>query len=131
MKRTPLEIERKYLIQAPERALLDALASRRDYIRQTYLTPAQPGTTERVRLRGCGEGAEYTHTVKRRLTDYSREEREEQISPREYRALLERADPALRTLEKTRLTARLGALSPEKMALVEQALALAVGGTKP
>lgn len=102
MRRTPLEIERKYLIQAPERALLDALASRRDYIRQTYLTPAQPGTTERVRLRGCGEGAEYTHTVKLRLTDYTREEREEQISPREYRALLERADPALRTLEKTR-----------------------------
>ena len=36
----------------------------------------------------------------------------------------------VRTLEKTRLTARLGALSPEKMALVEQALALAVGGTQ-
>jgi CYTH domain-containing protein len=102
MNDTPLEIERKYLILAPERAMLDALASRRDYIRQTYLTPAEPGTTERVRLRGCGAGAEYTHTVKRRLTDCSREEREEEISPREYRALLERADPALRTLEKTR-----------------------------
>ena len=33
----------------------------------------------------------------------------------------------VRTLEKTRLTGRLGAISPEKMALVEQALALAVG----
>ena len=33
----------------------------------------------------------------------------------------------VRTLEKARLTKRLGALSPEKMALVEKALAAAVG----
>lgn len=33
----------------------------------------------------------------------------------------------VRTLEKTRLTQRLGALNGEKMALVERALALAVG----
>ena len=97
-----LEIERKYLIRMPSRALLDRLCVRRDYIRQTYLLPAEPGTTERVRLRGCGETAEYTHTVKRRLTDRSREEREESVGPREYRALLGRADPALRTIEKTR-----------------------------
>ena len=51
------------------RALLDRLCTRRDYVRQTYLIPSEPGTTERVRLRGCGAGAEYTHTVKRRLTE--------------------------------------------------------------
>ena len=98
----PLEIERKFLIRAPERALLDSLAVRRDYIRRTYLGPEEKGTTGRVRLRGCGAEAEYTHTVKRRLTDTVREEREETVSPREYRSLLERADPALRTIEKTR-----------------------------
>ena len=99
---TPLEIERKYLIAMPDRALLDRLCTRRDYIRQTYLSPEEPGTTERLRLRGCGDRAEYTHTVKRRLTDMTREEYEHTVSPREYRALLERADPALRVIEKTR-----------------------------
>ena len=102
MNEVPLEIERKYLIRMPDRALLDRLASRRDYIRQTYLLPLEPGTTERVRLRGCGETAEYTHTVKRRRTDLTREEREERVSPRAYRALLAWADPALRVIEKTR-----------------------------
>ena len=102
MKEIPLEIERKYLIRMPDRLLLDRLADRRDYIRQTYLLPREAGTTERVRLRGCGEKAEYTHTVKRRLTALTREEREETVSPRTYRTLLDRADPALRVIEKTR-----------------------------
>ena len=102
MSEIPLEIERKYLIRMPDRALLDRLADRRDYIRQTYLLPGEKNTTERVRLRGCGERAEYTHTVKRRITDLTREEREEPVSPREYRSLLDRADPALRVIEKTR-----------------------------
>lgn len=102
MNDIPLEIERKYLIRMPDRLLLDRLADRRDYIRQTYLLPREAGTTERVRLRGCGEKAEYTHTVKRRLTALTREEREETVSPRIYRTLLDRADPALRVIEKTR-----------------------------
>ena len=113
MNETPLEIERKYLIRMPDRALLDRLAVRRDYIRQTYLIPEDPETTERVRLRGCGEEAEYTHTVKRRITDLTREEREETVSPRRYRALLDRADPALRVIEKTRWCIPLGDLTLE------------------
>ena len=113
MNEVPLEIERKYLIRMPDRALLDRLAVRRDYIRQTYLLPAEADTTERVRLRGCGEKAQYTHTVKRRITDLVREEREEPVSPREYRSLLERADPALRVVEKTRYCIPLGELTLE------------------
>lgn len=96
-----LEIERKYLIAPPERRLLDSLCSRRDYILQTYLL-AEEGTVERVRLRGCGSAAEYTHCVKRRRSDLTREESEETIDAAEYRELLRRADPALRPVEKTR-----------------------------
>ncbi len=99
---TPLEIERKYLIHMPDRALLDKLCTRRDYIRQTYLVPGEPGTTERLRLRGCGDRAEYTWTVKRRLTDLTRTEDETVIGPRDYRLLQVRADPTLRVIEKTR-----------------------------
>ncbi len=98
----PLEIERKYLIRLPEEGLLDAIASRRDWIEQTYLL-GEAGTTERVRSRRAPGGAPvYTHTVKRRLSALSREEREAEIGEAEYLALLRRADPALECIRKTR-----------------------------
>ena len=101
-KNLPLEIERKYLIRLPEEALLDALASRRDWIEQTYL-PGEAGVTERVRSRRAPGGEPvYTHTVKRRFTSLTREEREEEISGEEYRSLLRRADPSLQVIRKTR-----------------------------
>lgn len=97
-EKIPLEIERRYLICRPADELLLAHARRRDVIQQTYLRPAEPDTVERVRLRG---GA-YTHTLKRRVDDLTREEREESIPEEQYRALLERADPDLSPLWKTR-----------------------------
>ena len=101
-KPIPLEIERKYLIRLPDEGLLDSLADRRDWIEQTYLT-AEKGTTERVRARRSPGGqAQYTHTVKRRISALTREEREEEISREEYEALLRRADPALAVIQKTR-----------------------------
>ena len=98
----PLEIERKYLIRLPDEGLLDALAFRRDWIEQTYLT-GEAGVTERVRLRRApGAAPVYTHTVKRRLSAVTREEREEEIGREEYEALLKRADPTLQVIRKTR-----------------------------
>ncbi len=98
----PLEIERRYLIRLPEEGLLERLASRRDWIEQTYLA-GEEGTTERVRSRRApGEAPVYTHTVKRRRTALIREEAEEEIGEEEYFALLRRADPALRAIRKTR-----------------------------
>ncbi len=98
----PLEIERKYLIRMPDEGLLDSLAVRRDWIEQTYLT-AEAGTTERVRARRSPGGeAQYTHTVKKRRSALTREEREEEIGPDAYDALLRRADPTLSVIRKTR-----------------------------
>ncbi len=101
-KNIPLEIERKYLIRMPDEGTLDSLALGRDWIEQTYLL-AEEGTTERVRSRRSPGGSPvYTHTVKKRLSAVTREEREEEISREEYEALLRRADPALRVICKTR-----------------------------
>ena len=98
----PLEIERKYLIRMPDEGRLDSLALGRDWIEQTYLT-AESGTTERVRSRRSPGGTPvYTHTVKRRLSAVTREEREEEIGREEYEALLKRADPTLQVIRKTR-----------------------------
>ncbi len=109
----PLEIERKYLIRLPEEGVLDSLAYRRDWITQTYLT-AEPGVTERVRSRRSPGGeVRYYHTVKRRISDMTRQEQEEEISRETYEALLLRRDPLLRTIEKTRWCISLGALTLE------------------
>ena len=96
-----LEIERKYLIAPPERRQLDRLCTRRDLIRQTYLL-SEKDCVERVRLRGCGVSAEYTHCIKRRRSALCREESETRIDAAEYRRLLLRADPTLNPIEKTR-----------------------------
>ncbi len=98
----PLEIERKYLIRMPDEGLLDRLAGRRDWIEQTYLT-AEKGVSERVRSRRSPGGApEYTHTLKKRISALTREEREETIGGEEYAELLLRANPDLAVIQKTR-----------------------------
>ena len=101
-KAVPLEVERKYLIRLPDEGLLDALAFRRDWIEQTYLT-GEAGRTERVRLRRApGAAPVYTHTVKKRRSALVREEYEEEIGLETYADLLQRADPRLRVIRKTR-----------------------------
>ena len=98
----PLEIERKYLIRLPDEGLLDSLAVRRDWIEQTYLTAGE-GVTERVRARRSPGGeTQYTHTVKKRRSALTREEREDAIGEADYASLLRRADPALQQLHRAR-----------------------------
>ena len=94
-----LEIERRYLIRMPGTALLSRLPSSR--IEQVYILSPEGGR-ERIRRREHGGRAVCTHTVKQRLSELTRIEREEEISEERYSELLSRADPARRTILKTR-----------------------------
>ena len=82
----PLEIERKFLIEMPDRSLLDRCPVRWE-IWQTYL---------------LGETEQFFHTEKQRLTDRTCVEREREIDAREYEALLAQRDPARVTIHKMR-----------------------------
>lgn len=89
----PLEIERKLLIAYPDTSLLEKQEGVRIFeIEQTYLYNENEALTERVRMRREGEKTEYFHTVKRRISRLSAEERERTISKEEYLALLKRRD---------------------------------------
>ena len=93
------EIERKFLIAMPDQKLLAGAS--RSRIQQTYLL-GEEGTTERVRMREYPERTEYTHTTKRKINALRREELEETIDRTAYAALLRRADPERRPIEKQR-----------------------------
>lgn len=101
MNQNGYEIERKFLIRRPEEAWLEKNCQGSDIV-QTYLKGEAPGCNERVRRREGKNGVVYTHTRKRRLSDLRREEQEREISEAEYRALLQRADPARRIIRKRR-----------------------------
>ena len=93
------EIERKFLIRMPDQTLLETLPS--SEIEQIYILSPE-GTRERIRRRDFGDRVEYTHTAKRRISDFRRVEREEEISTERYHVLRQNADPERRTLEKRR-----------------------------
>lgn len=101
MNQNGYEIERKFLICRPEEAWLEKNCQGSDIV-QTYLKSEAAGRKERVRRREGKNGVVYTHTRKRRLSDLRREEQEREISEAEYRALLQRADPARRIIRKRR-----------------------------
>lgn len=101
MMDVPYEIERKFLIRYPDENVLSACSDRSDIV-QTYLVSPAPGVTERVRARKRGDSTQYTHTVKKRLTDIRREEYEDVIDENEYNELLKRADPSRNVIHKTR-----------------------------
>ncbi|MGN0982675.1 MAG: hypothetical protein ACI4O0_07280 [Candidatus Limivicinus sp.] len=101
MNQNGYEIERKYLIRRPAAAWLEENCEGSDII-QTYLKAEVSGHSDRVRRREGKSGVVYTHTVKRRISDLRREEQEREIDEAEYRALLQRADPERRVIEKRR-----------------------------
>lgn len=97
----PLEIERKYLIEYPDLALLDSLPNcRRTDIEQVYLL--SKGGMRRVRKRGEKGDYLYFYTEKRDIDGMSRMETERRITEEEYNALLKEADPARRPVIKNR-----------------------------
>ena len=89
----PLEIERKFLIRYPDLNWLQHCPEARcTEIVQTYLL-SRPGESRRVRSWTENGSTVYIRTFKQSLTDRTRIEREEQISPEEYDILLQKADP--------------------------------------
>ena len=105
------EIERKYRIAYPDvDALLAMAGAQCDEIAQTYLV-APAGVTSRVRRRVHADGScTYTHTIKLRRTLLMNQEDERELSEAEYLKLLESRNPALRTVEKRRITIPYGGL---------------------
>ena len=95
----PLEIERKFLIEMPGRAVLDRCPVRWE-MWQTYLL-APPGISARVRRR-VGETEQFFHTEKLRRTDRTCVEREREITRAEYETLLRQQDPDRVTIHKER-----------------------------
>ena len=94
-----LEIERKYLIRMPEESILASLP--RSEIEQIYIL-GDGGGRERVRRRVYADRTVYTHTAKKRLSEISRVEAEEEIGEEEFRAFLTKTDPSRRPIRKTR-----------------------------
>jgi CYTH domain-containing protein len=97
-----LEIERKFLIERPDEALLSGISGAVRYeIEQIYL-PGDDRITERIRMRKGAGGAEYYHTFKKQLSDLSRVEDEVLISEEEYDRLKNLAGANPMKIEKTR-----------------------------
>ena len=97
----PREIERKFLLRRCPTAEEMPVHFKEFLIEQTYL-PTLDGSEARVRRRSMEGSSIYTHTIKHPLLAGQRIEVEHQISSREYIALLEKADPARRTVRKHR-----------------------------
>lgn len=96
------EIERKYLIEYPDTAVLESAEGVRvKRIEQTYLLAAE-GETRRVRKMTEMGVTRYIETRKYRVSDLRATEEEKELSAAEYDALLALADPALHPIRKMR-----------------------------
>ena len=101
-EKTPLEIERKYLIRFPDLKRLEEKPNcEKIEIVQTYLQ-SKDDTEVRVRMRGKDGRYLFYRTEKRRITDTSRAEVERRITQEEYAVYLADADPLRRPVRKMR-----------------------------
>ena len=99
---TPLEVERAFLIEYPDVKWLESLKDcRRVEITQTYLL-SNPGEEVRVRQQGADGNYSYYETVKKPIDGMTRAEVERHLTQKEYLKRLQDADPAKRTIRKTR-----------------------------
>lgn len=82
----PLEIERKFLIEYPDTDYMLTLPCSKSFIEQSYLT----GKNGRFRLRKRGENGSwiYIKTVKRKISETVREEKETRLTKEEYENLM-------------------------------------------
>ena len=100
-EKTPLEIERKFLIRMPNKRTLRRESVRRIEITQIYLTPGEAGEVRRLRHSRWDGGEAWYFTEKLRLSDRTRIELpQEQVD--EIKAFKAQADSSLRVIEKVR-----------------------------
>lgn len=98
----PYEIERKFLIEHPDIALLEKQPNcQKVEIIQTYLR-SDENKEIRIRQRGAQGSYIYFKTVKKYVTPTTRVEMEERLSEKEYLKLLMEADTSMHQIRKTR-----------------------------
>lgn len=104
MAHLPLEIERKYLIDRPNEALLRAQSGCQIVaIEQVYLKKEEDGVSARVRRWEADGTVVYFLTEKRALSALTRVEHEREIPFDTYERLKrDKADPACTVIRKTR-----------------------------
>lgn len=98
----PLEIERKFLIEYPDIDFLDSISTcRKVSITQAYLHTPEEGIF-RIRKRGSGEDAVYIKTVKIKINDLKRIEKETYLTESEYTDYLNRKECITGIISKDR-----------------------------
>lgn len=98
----PIEIERKFLISMPNLEYINSVTKCvKSEIIQTYLC-GNENEEKRIRQRGVNGNYVYYYTVKTKITDLKRVEKEKKISKDEYLSLLMEADTKLKQIRKTR-----------------------------
>ncbi len=101
----PLEIERKWLIRYPDIAKMSKMDNYNySEIWQTYTNHIEHNAPGRIRKRGKNGKYTFTKTFKRKITDLTRVEYEEEISEKEYNEILKEKKPGYNTIEKVRHT---------------------------
>ena len=100
--REPLEIERKFLIRMPDRETLKRESSRFIDMERIYLLPESGDGSCRIRRSRCGREEKLYFTEKLFVSARTRVEREREITPGEWDALVQRADPDRRPIVKRR-----------------------------
>lgn len=99
------EIERKYLIEMPDRDFLTHTTYKSGgeiwKITQTYLK-STPEVSARIRRTDNEGKIIYTLTEKRKISDMRRIENEHEITVEEYEEKLKESDPELSAISKTR-----------------------------
>ena len=101
----PLEIERKWLIRFPS---VEEMQKMDNYnfteIEQTYTSHMEHNAYGRIRKRGKKGCYTYTKTFKRKISDLTRIEYEEEITQEEYLELLKKKKKGFNTISKVRHT---------------------------
>lgn len=101
----PLEIERKWLIRFPDLAMLSAM-DKYNYteIEQTYTDYVEHNAYGRLRKKGKNGSYTYIKTFKRKISDLTRVEYEDEITEEEYLEILKYKKQGYNTISKVRHT---------------------------